>query len=162
MSTTSSLKKISKEQRTPNNVLDNPKIQERIWQVLLNHYPADLLEKLKSIKTLKKDWAWEASIPPSPAVINNVYHIFELLGKKRVTKLSPLDITPSPYGTINLEWEWINESFVSLEIGKEDLGFYGDLPDGTQFWYDNLPFDENHLPQELVAVLEEVCERKVT
>lgn len=111
--------------------------------------------KLKSFANLIYNWDGYNAIPTNGKVVVNTMQFFKSIPKILQEKILIDHITPTPYGTITLEWT-NNESFVSIEIGENKIGFFSELPNGTAPQLESKNFNPNLIPDELVAAFEEL------
>ncbi len=94
---------------------------------------------------------WEHSGYKMPGVstFSNVKGFLCTLPEKYLFYLSPDDIEPTPYGTFVLEFNY-NDKVISLEIGKDKIGYYTKNINLIKPQSEGIDFDSNSLPQEIL------------
>lgn len=87
---------------------------------MLNVTEADHLDALgkfvQGFAALGDNWDGYGAVPPSSQTIANVLDLLGTLPGKWRVKLHQDGLTPSPYGTITLEWER-KKDWVAVEVG---------------------------------------------
>lgn len=81
------------------------------------------LERIGQIARLEDGWCGPETEAPQ-ACLGNAIWILTQLPPLTTRFLRPDDITPTPYGSIVLEWERDSEDIFSLEIGASTANYY--------------------------------------
>lgn len=85
--------------------------------VSLRHHQVGLLcQHLHSFEQLGDNWDGYGAVPPSTQALRNAMELLNGLAGEWVLRLHPDDLTPTPYGTITLEWATATD-YVSVEVG---------------------------------------------
>lgn len=122
-----------------------------------------LKNRVSEISVFHENWDGQGAASISETVCKNTYKFLDQILKFRFdTMLSPESITPTPYGTIVLDFEE-EESVISVEIGRTELGYFTEYnrDDLQDILSDGIETDFRTLPEELVAVLTILAEEKV-
>lgn len=81
--------------------------------------------------------------PPSPAVIQNSINFVRSLPTYYQRILKPEDcITATGHGTVTIDW-YYKKHFISVEIGNTLIGWFSDLPDGTNNSSSGIPISDS-------------------
>jgi hypothetical protein len=115
---------------------------------LQRHISRFLQTKLDEISQLQPNWDGYNAIPPNPIVIKESKAFLEGLPISVLQFLSIEEITPTPYGTIVMDF-YNRGNKLSLEFGKTQIGFYSDFLNGENVESDGVKFDTTKLPNEL-------------
>lgn len=94
--------------------------------------------KLEVFLGLKKGWDGYSAVVPKEKTIENVLLVVQNLKDKYLKLLDEEDIVPSPYGTISLYFEDVNNNELSIEFGREFIGISGEI-NGEEIIIDNIP-----------------------
>lgn len=108
--------------------------------------------RLRSFANLGFNWDGYHGVPPTRSVVNAI-QFYRFLPRILQERILTDHISPTPYGTITLEWA-NGDFFISIEIGENKIGFFSELPDGTSPKLESKEFNENHIPNELVDAFE--------
>ena len=81
--------------------------------------------------------------PPSDLVISNADKFVASLPGYYRKILDAGNITANAHGTLTIDW-YRNKNFVSVEIGQTQVGFFTEMPDGTNPQAVVPPTDEPH------------------
>jgi hypothetical protein len=81
------------------------------------------LDRLGHIARLEDGWCGPATEAPQACLANALW-ILTQLPPQTTRHLRPEDITPTPYGSIILEWERDSVEKLSLEIGVTAANYY--------------------------------------
>lgn len=68
------------------------------------------------------------------------------------------NITVTPHGTIVIDW-YTRKNFVSVEVGKNDIGFFSEMPDGINPIMNNAPFEGPLTLKPIVSALNKLYGR---
>ena len=96
------------------------------------------MQRLKEIEALQNDWCEPGSIPPLPQTIKEVKDFLRTLSEEDLANLDEDCITPTPYGSITIEFSK-NLYFINIEFGKTNAGFFAILP-GEEKYYGDLDY----------------------
>lgn len=146
--------------RTKNN-LDNDQLSSTYQ--LLYYYsmvsPISLLKnRISQISQLKYNWDGHHAIAPVAESINNSFRFLDSIsGTEYWHYLDKDDIVPTPYGTIDMDFETGN-GMVSVEIGKSQIGFFTEYNEKDDFQSDGENTDFKQLPSDLRKALENLKE----
>ena len=86
----------------------------------------DLRGYLYEISELSDGWAGVDSIAPSGMVVSNTVKFLMFFPKSLTGHLSQESFTPTPYGTIVVDW-YNEEDCFSLEVGTKKVGWFLNL-----------------------------------
>jgi hypothetical protein len=86
-----------------------------------------LNSRLNDFTKLPDNWAGEGTAAISAIVVSNVRAFLHSIGDDYTIKLNNESLTPTPYGTINLDWATENGN-LSVEIGRTRMAFVAELP----------------------------------
>jgi hypothetical protein len=135
------------------SVMDNEVYLKSLYtQPVEADYSIELLNKISKFHCLKDNWDGYGAVPPSEAAIQNVVRMVEILPEMFATKLNKDDITPTPYGTILVEWV-DEQNSLTLEIGDEKIGLVSDFGNSPQIVTDGELFNGEELPNKLIPEL---------
>ena len=104
----------------------------------------DLEKKIKALPDTNKN------------VIENAVAFLEMLPFEHQKALNIYEIRPTSYGTIVLEWTGGKDSFVSIEIGKSQIGYFSETPDGENPFIRNIEFLKNEIPSSILNTLNKI------
>jgi len=97
--------------------------------------------------------------PPSAEVIQNSIKFIQGLPTYYQKILDPEDcITATGHGTITIDW-YYRKRFISVEIGNTKLGWYSDLPDGSNPSSDGILLQDKP-PAAIISALNMIYYRK--
>jgi hypothetical protein len=91
------------------------------------HYVGLLCHQVESFKSLPDGWDGYDGVAPSETVVDNTLRLMPLLPSVWALRLKQEDITPTPYGTITLEWQPGCEQYFGIEIGERNWAAFGKL-----------------------------------
>jgi hypothetical protein len=83
----------------------------------------DITARIESIRCLSDNWDGYGAIIPKYKVFQNTYQFLNLLSNDISLSLQPDHISPTPYGTLQLDWRK-GSSLLSVEIGVSKIGFF--------------------------------------
>lgn len=107
--------------------------------------------KLNSFKLLATNWDGYGASSIDEITIINSKKFLGALPEHVVDNVDLDDITPTPYGTIVIDWRNSLGEMVSTEIGKNTFGFFSEFSDNESPKVDSVNFNENSIPRELFA-----------
>ncbi|MCB0629215.1 MAG: hypothetical protein R2824_04820 [Saprospiraceae bacterium] len=118
------------------------------YEVNIEERLGDLIEKLKS---LDDNWDGRGAVALSPYVVANTVHFIEQIPKRYKDLLEDDSLTPTPYGTIVIDWySSNNEDNFSVEIGDEEVGFFLKKNDEYIALSEGLKLDEYAIPNQVL------------
>ena len=89
-------------------------------------------DRLSCISALKDNWDGYGTCQPYKIVLNNTIKFVEKVEEEGLSKFLDEDnITPTPYGTIDVDLVSDN-GVISVEIGKGSIGYFVDFKDNKQ------------------------------
>ena len=109
-------------------------------------------DKLFSFLSLPKNWDGYGGIPPLKDCHYNAMKFIEHLHIYDLLRLNLDMITPTPHGTIEVEW-CKDDFYLSVEIGSHLLGYISQLPDGTSRSSEGIILNNNEIPYEIEQAL---------
>lgn len=114
------------------------------------HTPKD---RVIEISLLQDNWNGEGAVVPSDLVQKNTFKFLDCVLKTGLSwMIKPEDIVPTPYGTIELDFE-SEMGLVSVEVGKDKIGFFTEFNDGDDFLSEGIPTDFRTIPSRLQEAL---------
>lgn len=93
---------------------------------LHGHYLGRLCQQVQQFLVLPDNWDGYGAVAPSPAAGGNVIDLLNRLPGEWVLRLPPDGLTPSPYGTIVLEWAR-EQDYLSVEVGDTAWSFTAEM-----------------------------------
>lgn len=99
---------------------------------LLGHHIGLLSRQLQDFGLLPDNWDGYGAVAPSRAAVGNVLDLLTRLPGEWALRLHTDSLTPSPYGTIALEWEH-GQAYLSVEVGDAAWSFTADMAGQSQF-----------------------------
>lgn len=84
----------------------------------------EIENKIQEIATLQANWDGYQASAIQEEVISNAKKIIYQLPMRFIQLLHSSDITPTPNGTILIEWT-NNESFLLIDVGKQGISIAG-------------------------------------
>jgi hypothetical protein len=109
-------------------------------------------ERLKKILSLSNNWDGYDASSIDISVYCNTRDFLEKLDDKFLDCLKEENILPTPYGTITLDFE-SEDNLVSVEIGKDQIGFFTDFMKKENIKSNGENFVNNNIPCKLKNVL---------
>ncbi len=106
-------------------------------QACQNYLLNELTGYVKNFNNLPINWAGEGTEAVSDIVINNVLNFLIQIGEEYLGHLSQNSVVPTPYGTVNLDWQNSYGS-VSVEIGKSRMAFVAEIADTPPLYFNDL------------------------
>lgn len=96
---------------------------------------------------------------PSDLVIQNTINFIKSLPGYYQKILDPEDcITATGYGTVTIDW-YYRKNFISVEVGTTLIGWFSDLPDGSNSSSDGVAINEKP-PAPIISSLNKIYSRK--
>lgn len=96
---------------------------------------------------------------PTPAVIENSINFVKSLPGYYQRMIDPEDcITATGHGTVTIDW-YYRKHFISVEIGNTKIGWFSDLPDGSNSSSDGISISDK-TPPEIVSALNKIYSRR--
>lgn len=109
-------------------------------------------QRIEELRCLPENWdGYNASKIDIETYINSLSFI-DCIDTSILNLLSETDITPTPYGTITMNFRK-NENVVSVEIGEKSIGFFTEFEYLKNLEIESENFIANHLPKELETAL---------
>ena len=108
--------------------------------------------KVSEISQLHDDWDGYGAVRVSEKVIINTFSFIDVLKENFDIVVNSDDITPTPYGTIDVDIR-STKGLVSVEVGKTQIGFFTDFADGNYYHSDGEDTDFYSIPESLNSVL---------
>ena len=101
---------------------------------------------LNYLSTLESDWDGYGALQPDKTVLHNTARFIEKVEEAGLSKFLDEDnITPTPYGTIDVDLVSDN-GIISVEIGKGSIGYFVDFKDNKQnIDSDILPLSDDNI-----------------
>lgn len=128
--------------------MNNPQEKDR------NHILQQIKAKLHTIACLDENWDEYDATVPSEQTIRNSFSFVETAFKEGFTQLDPEDVYPTPYGSVVLDFITEQTGLVSVEIGKEQIGFFTDFKNKPNYALDATKSNFTEIPPTLKKVLE--------
>lgn len=120
--------------------------------LMVSPYTA-LRNRISEISLLHTNWNGNGAIPPSEHVIKNSFRFLDsIIYYGYANYIKPEDIVPTPYGTIDIDFE-SSQGLVSVEIGREKIGFFTEYNDKKDILSDGINTDFKIIPQLLQEAL---------
>ena len=95
--------------------------------VSLRNYTLNLLrQRLLSFEVLADNWDGYGAVPPSAQVVGHATTLLQALPGEWVLHLGADDLTPTPYGTVTLEWA-NGPNYVSVEMGDDQWAYIAEV-----------------------------------
>jgi hypothetical protein len=111
----------------------------------------DRVERFNNVAS--NDWSSAGFKLPDEMTFNNVKLFLTMIPEDYLYSLLPDNIEPTPYGTFVLDFEK-NDKLLSIEIGKDKIGFYTKFNNEVKDTLDGDKFDGNEIPGEVWTVFE--------
>ena len=93
---------------------------------LRHHHLGLLCQHLQSFEALGNNWDGHGAVPPSAQAVGHAMTLLNELPGEWVLRLHTDDLTPTPYGTLTLEWA-TGPEYVSLEIGDDQWAYTAEV-----------------------------------
>ena len=112
-----------------------------------------LKNRISEINHLNYNWNGEGAVVPSEQVIKNAFKFLDcVIIRGYANYIKPEDIVPTPYGTIDMDFE-TGQGLVSIEIGKEQIGFFTEYDTKEDIFSDGIKTDFRSIPQIIQQAL---------
>lgn len=119
-----------------------------------------LKNRISEISSLNNNWNGEGAIVPSEEVIKNAFKFLDCILKHGFSSyLKPENIVPTPYGTIDMDFE-TKQGLVSVEIGKNQLGFFTEFDTKEDVFSDGIDTNFRIIPPILQQALYNLEEQR--
>ncbi len=112
-----------------------------------------MLLKVSEFESLPANWDGHDAMPISGKVVFNANMFLKKLPGYYSDKLNIEDITPTPYGTIVMDWYNDAEELISIEIGKTKVGYFTEFHDSNNPFSEGIEFKSTSIPEELISLL---------
>lgn len=133
---------------------------DTISKNLINSPDTALKNRISEIRLLQYNWNGEGAVVPSEQVIKNAFKFLDcILAHGYTNYISPEDIVPTPYGTIDMDFE-TGQGLVSIEIGKENIGFFTEFVSKEDIISDGIKTDFKSIPHLLQKALQNLEEQQ--
>jgi hypothetical protein len=117
----------------------------------------DLAEHLKSriskINKLGDNWDGYGAIRPNKKTINQANAFLSGLHLSILQYLNEEDISPTPYGTIVMDF-YRGNNRLSIEFGESKIGFFSEFVNNQNVESEGVKFDRTKLPNELQKAID--------
>jgi hypothetical protein len=120
------------------------------------HTIEDLEMRINSFLALQDNWDGYGAAAPEEATITNAIKFIQSLPTSIIENVEEDEINASPYGTLVVDFRNSKEELVSVEIGKNQIGFFSELESGKDLSSNGIIFNENNLPEALIVALKEL------
>ena len=108
-----------------------------------------IITRIESIRRFSDNWDGYGAIIPKYKVLQNTYQFLNLLPNNISLALQPDHISPTPYGTIQLDWRK-GSALISVEVGISKIGFFSEFPDQSNPYSDGFIFNGTKITLDLV------------
>lgn len=105
-------------------------------------------QKIEEIRCLPDNWDGYNASKIGVGTYNNTSLFIEKMDIDMLDMLSENDITPTPYGTITLNFR-NKGNLVSVEIGENNIGFFTEFKGTEDIEIDSERFIADYLPEKL-------------
>ncbi len=115
-----------------------------------------VLDYLMPLFELGENWDGAGALKPSRKAFINTFRFLIQVPKYYVELLDQDSFTPTPYGTVVIDW--FNEkenSNLSIEIGASKIGFFVEKSGEFTSFSEGLKFNDYDVPNEIVAAFKE-------
>lgn len=121
--------------------------------VLMTSTVTSLKNRVSEIRMLESNWDGYGAIVPSDEVIKNAFRFLDTLSVFGFGEiLDPENVVPTPYGTIDMDFETSN-GLVSVEIGTNQVGFFTEFLNDEDVLSDGIDTNFMEIPQPLMEAL---------
>ncbi|TKC13152.1 hypothetical protein FA048_05935 [Pedobacter polaris] len=111
------------------------------------------IQKFKNISSEK--WAESGYKFPLEETFSNATLFLSCLPDRYLFNLDTENIEPTSYGTFVLDF-FDNSDRISIEIGKDKIGYYTEFANKENFMSEGLNFNGNDVPKEIFEVFEKM------
>jgi hypothetical protein len=91
------------------------------------HYVGILCDEVEKMQSLLDGWDGYGGVAPSSSATENVINILTRLPVSWAMRLKQVDMTPTPYGTITLEWQPGRTEYIGIEVGDATWALFGQV-----------------------------------
>ncbi|MBR1668934.1 MAG: hypothetical protein IJ693_11750 [Bacteroidaceae bacterium] len=121
--------------------------------MLMTSTMTSLKNRVSEIHMLESNWDGYDAVVPSDKVIKNTFRFLDTLFAFGFSDiLDPENVVPTPYGTIDMDFETSN-GLVSVEIGANQVGFFTEFSNDEDVLSDGIDTDFKEIPQPLMEAL---------
>ena len=85
-----------------------------------------IYKRIAEINELRDNWDGYGAATISPRIIDTILQFLQVLPAKYAMKLDEDSLTPTPYGTLVVNWE-VDRDIISLEIGEESAAYFSEI-----------------------------------
>lgn len=104
--------------------------------------------KICELSQLEENWDGYGACNLSETVIKNAYKFVDAARSLGHCPLSAEDVTPTPYGTIVIDYS-SEAGLVSIEIGESKIGYFTDFLDGHNHSSKGIPTSFKIVPSRI-------------
>ena len=101
-----------------------------------------LCKHVEELAELADDWDGYGGTGPSVQTVGNVHRLLTELSPDAVQRLHQESLTPTPYGTITLEWEAAPDRFLRVEMGDTEWAYFYEYDDEHGDSGGNVPYPD--------------------
>lgn len=113
-----------------------------------------LLKRVDSFAHLKDGWDGYGGDAPEQATVDNMIAFLSLVPSNYINNLSEYSLMPTSYGTITLEWSTDDDSFVSVEVGHDQIAYFYDIHGEEGTSNGNIQIKSENYSDGIVSALE--------
>lgn len=118
-----------------------------------SHYPK-IKRRLTFLSFLRPDWNGDGADVPSEQTFFNANRFIERLPDDILQNLPEENINLTPYGTIIFDFENESGELVSVEVGKEKIGFFTEFISGENIESSGEKIGVNEVPKAILPAFE--------
>lgn len=109
--------------------------------------------RITAIGLLNDNWDGYGAIRPNIETVHQGNSFLSNLNVAILQYLNEEDITPTPYGTIVMDF-YRGSNRLSVEFGESKIGFFSEFVNNQQVELEGVEFDRTKLPNELQKAIE--------
>lgn len=109
--------------------------------------------RITAISTLRDNWDGYGAIRPNNETIHQATVFLARLNLATLQYLSADDISPTPYGTIVMDF-YRSRNRLSIEVGESKIGFFSDFVNNQYVESNGVNYDKTKLPDELQTAID--------
>ena len=117
-----------------------------------------LKNRISELDNLSDNWDGYDAIAPFKDVVKNSFKFIDCILDEGYL-LNEDDITPTPYGSIVLDFK-TEAGIVSVEIGKSQIGFFTEFTNHIDYSSDGIETNFKQIPDALKSALELLYKRQ--
>lgn len=118
--------------------------------VVLSRYSTKYKDRLRLIGSLEANWDGYGAVALSDVVMNNTRKFLSVIQDKGFDPFLDEDnIVPTPYGTIDIDFE-TSKGLVSVEIGDSEIGFFTELNEEEDCSSEGIVTDFIDIPEVVI------------